>query len=225
MNTVFLSKESSIISFRALILNIRMFCSACGSRLEATNKFCPSCGHKAVGKSEASSKKDDRKDIKCLSFEQFAAKKKQERSTHFRTSSKTKAKSKDIEPFALINIGLMKYVSVDTTTPVRGKSLPLKVNKDAPYAEVFSMALTKREAYDKSFNTKLSWNLVYPDGQLCSTLPGQAEEEFTVRKYKEDLGKPYNRITLYLCPEEPDFVSLEENGSEDDRSDQNAMYR
>ena len=52
-----------------------MFCSACGSRLEATNKFCPSCGHKAVGKSEASSKKDDRKDIKCLSFEQFAAKK------------------------------------------------------------------------------------------------------------------------------------------------------
>ncbi len=51
-----------------------------------------------------------------------------------------KPRSKDIEPFALINIGLMKYVSVDTTTPVRGKSLPLKVNKDAPYAEVFSMA-------------------------------------------------------------------------------------
>ncbi len=89
----------------------------------------------------------------------------------------------------------------------------------------FLWPLTKREAYDKSFNTKLSWNLVYPDGQLCSTLPGQAEEEFTVRKYKEDLGKPYNRITLYLCPEEPDFVSLEDNGSDDNRSDQNAMYR
>ncbi len=64
-----LSKESSIIS-------ISMFCSACGSQLEATNKFCPSCGHKAVGKSEAYSKKDDRKDIRCLSFEQFASKKK-----------------------------------------------------------------------------------------------------------------------------------------------------
>lgn len=39
--------------------------------------------------------------------------------------------------------------------------------------------------------------IVYADGQLCSTFPGQ-EEEFTVRKYKENLGKPYNRITLYV---------------------------
>ena len=60
-----------------------------------------------------------KKDIKCLSFEQFAVKKRQERSTHFRTSTKTKVKTKDTEPFALINIGLMKYVSADTTTPVR----------------------------------------------------------------------------------------------------------
>ena len=200
-----------------------MFCSVCGSRLEATNKFCYSCRHKLVEKGEASCQKDNKKDIKCLSFEQFAAKKRQERSTHFRTS-KTKVKSKDTEPNALINIGLMKYVTTDTTTPVRGKSLPLKVNKDGPYAEVFSKALIKREAYDKSFNTKLSWNLVYPDGQLCTTLPGQAEQKFTVRKYKEDLGKPYNRITLYLCPEEPDLVISEDNGSGDDQfdpSDQN----
>lgn len=196
-----------------------MFCSACGIRLEAKNKFCSSCGQKVAEESEHSSKKGEKKDIKCLSFEQFAAKKRQERSTHFRTSSKTKAKSKDTEPFALINIGLMKYVSADTTTPVRGKSLPLKVKKDALYAEVFSMALTKREAYDKSFDPKLNWNLVYPDGQLCLTLPGQAEQEFTVRKYKEDLGKPYNRITLYLCPEEPDLVSSEDNGYEDDQYD------
>ena len=34
-------------------------------------------------------------------------------------------------------------------------------------------------------------------------LPGQQEEEFTRLNYKEDLGKPYNKITLYLCPEEP----------------------
>ena len=177
-----------------------MFCSGCGSRLEVTSKFCP-CGHKTVEKSEASCQKNSKKDIKCLSFEQFAAKKRQERSTHFRTLTKTKVKTKDAEPFALINIGLMKYISADTT-PVRGKLLPLKVNKDAPYAEVFSKAVMKREVIDKSFNNKLSWNLVYPDGQLCVTLPGQAGEEFTVRKYKEDLGKPYNRITLYLRPEE-----------------------
>ena len=62
-----------------------MFCSGCGSRLEVTNKFCSSCGHKTVEKSEASCQKNSKKKIKCLSFEQFAAKKRQERSTHFRT--------------------------------------------------------------------------------------------------------------------------------------------
>ena len=70
-------------------------------------------------KAKLLARKTKKKDIKCLGFEQFAAKKRQERSTHFRTSTKTKVKTKDTEPFALINIGLMKYVSADTTTPVR----------------------------------------------------------------------------------------------------------
>ena len=36
---------------------------------------------------------------------------------------------------------------------------------------------------------------------MAINLPGQEEEEFTLRNYKEGLSKPYNRITLYLCPE------------------------
>ena len=102
------------------------------------------------------------------------------------------------------------------------------MNKDAKYAEVFSLALTKREAYDKSFDTKLSWKLVYPDGQLCLTLPGQTEQEFTVQKYKEDLGKPYNRITLYLCPEEPDLLPETDSSDEntyDRKGEQKTRYR
>ena len=82
-----------------------MFCSECGSRLKVTNKFCPSCGHKTVEKAKLLARKTPKKDIKCLSFEQSAAKKRQERSTHFRTSTKTKVKTKDTEPFALMNIG------------------------------------------------------------------------------------------------------------------------
>ena len=97
----------------------------------------------------------------------------------------------------------MRFVSPDVTIPIRGKALPLKVKKDSSYSEVFAEALVKREAHDKAFDTKTSWKLVYPDGQLALTLPGQPEDEFTLRKYKEDLGKPFNRITLYLCPEEP----------------------
>lgn len=32
-----------------------------------------------------------------------------------------------------------------------------------------------------------------------STFPG-TKEPFTLEKYKEDLGKTYTRITLFLCP-------------------------
>ena len=39
---------------------------------------------------------------------------------------------------------------------------------------------------------------------MAINLPGQEEEEFTLRNYKEGLSKPYNRITLYLCPEVPE---------------------
>ena len=43
---------------------ISMFCSGCGSRLEVTNKFCPSCGHKTVEKREASCQKNSKKRYK-----------------------------------------------------------------------------------------------------------------------------------------------------------------
>ena len=112
----------------------------------------------------------------------------------------------------------MRYVSPDVVTPVRGKTLPLKVKKDSEYIEVFAEALVKRQAHDKSFDTTTSWKLVYPDGQSAMTLPGQPEEAFTLRKYKEDLGKQYNRITLYLCPDEPEQLKIDNEADEESDS-------
>ena len=132
--------------------------------------------------------------------------------------SEKAAKSKNVGPFALINIGIMQSVSPDVVTPVRGKTLPLKVKKDSEYIEVFAEALVKRQAHDKSFDTTTSWKLVYPDGQLAMTLPGQPEEAFTLRKYKEDLGKQYNRITLYLCPDEPEQLEIDNEADEESDS-------
>lgn len=182
----------------------KMFCANCGTGLKSFSKFCHSCGRK-VELDTVSASETDKGATKCLSFKNYAAKKSDERSTHFRSSGSKKKgqKSKDEDPFTLINVGLMRYISPDVATPIRGKALPLKVRKDSEYVEVFAEALVKRQAHDKAFDLNTSWKLVYPDGQLAMTLPGQPEEEFTVRKYKEDLGKPYNRITLYLCPEEP----------------------
>ena len=60
----------------------------------------------------------------------------------------------------------MRFVGPDVTTPIRGKTLPLKVRKDCGYAEVFTEALVKRQAHDQAFDSRTSWKLVYPDGQL-----------------------------------------------------------
>ena len=204
-----------------------MFCHACGSNVQLAGKFCsswgqcskngggPSKNNKTPGTSTTTATGP-----KYLTFKQYPARKKDERATPIRKGTK----SKDKDPFALINIGLMKYVGVDEATPVRGKSLPLKVKKDASYADVFLEALTKRQAHDKSFDANVGWKLVYPDGQLCLTLPGSSEEEFPIRKYKDDVGKPFNRITLYLCPEEPATSTEKHNHNADVKSEPNSRY-
>ena len=43
----------------------------------------------------------------------------------------------------------------------------------------------------------LSYTLAYPDGSEVVNVPG-TNEPFTLVKYKEELGKGYARITLYL---------------------------
>ena len=82
--------------------------------------------------------------------------------------------------FALINVGVMRFVGPDVTAPIRGKTLPFKVRKDCGYAEVFTEALVKRQAHDQAFDLWTSWKLVYPDGQLAINLRGQEKEEFTL---------------------------------------------
>ena len=103
-----------------------MFCSSCGAGLDSSANFCPFCrqkrGSNIVNTNETNKNAATRKN--------YAAKKTEERSTHFRSGSKEKvAKSKNVDPFALINIGIMRYVSPDVVTPLRGKTLPLKVKK------------------------------------------------------------------------------------------------
>ena len=167
------------------------------------SKICPFCGQKIENDSSAS--ETDKCAKKCLSFKNYAAKKSEERSTHFRSSGSKRRgqKKKEEDPFVLINIDLMRFIGPDVITPIRGKTLPMKVRKDSGYAEVFTEALVKRQAHDQVFDSKTRRKLVYPDGQLAINLPSQ-QEEFTLLNYKEDLGKPYNKITLYLCPEEPE---------------------
>ena len=38
----------------------------------------------------------------------------------------------------------------------------------------------------------------YPDQKLVQFIPG-SNKEFTVELYKEEIGKPYSKIDLFLC--------------------------
>lgn len=59
--------------------------------------------------------------------------------------------------------------------------------------------MKKRSSYDRTFRNDKTYKLCFPDGGGVTTLPG-TKEPFTLEKYKEDLGKTYARITLFLGP-------------------------
>jgi len=43
-----------------------------------------------------------------------------------------------------------------------------------------------------------SYKLLYPDGTEVKQLK-ESDEAFSLQGYKAELGKPFNRLTLYLC--------------------------
>ncbi len=100
-------------------------------------------------------------------------------------------------------LGLMEY-DHETCDPrcVFGKTFPVKVTPDMTYDQVLERSLTKWENYDRTFSRDRGYVLVYPDGKLARTIPG-GSDEFVMGKYKEELGKPYSRINMYLCPVSP----------------------
>ena len=183
-----------------MLLLVRMFCQNCGSWRRTGYKFCPGCGilsHDLSSSESTSSAESEstNKTIKSVkSFNEFKKRKSEERSEHF-NGTKRKAKADEL---VTISIGVASFPSGEFK-PVRGKSLPLKVAKSISAKPLLEEALKKRAAYDRSFRSDLTYKLYYPDGSEIVSLPGSSEP-FTLEKYKEDLGKTYNRICLYLSP-------------------------
>ena len=157
-------------------------CQKCGAELDCSKfKFCPNCGNVLTNiKLKESKGKDCKQQRPCDTFKKFKARKSDQRAT----------KNDDV----LINIRIMKYDrnSVDPShiyRSIRGKSLPLKINKHANYPQLLTAAIVKRKAYDQSFNEKQGWDIVYADGKISLSLPGQQDSPFCLSDDKEDLGK------------------------------------
>jgi hypothetical protein len=131
------------------------------------------------------------------SFSSFKKVKETERRSHFEPKAKKKKIEKKEE--VLINVGLMDVDFTGSLKRVFGKTLPVKLSTDMNYDEVLERSLKKWKDYDRTFSKERDYVLAYPDTNLARTIPG-TDEEFILKKYEEDLGKSYSRITLFLAP-------------------------
>jgi len=118
----------------------------------------------------------------------------EERRGHF----KQKIKAKKVSCEATINIALMEYEG-DVLKPVRGSSLPLKVEVSSNYNDVKDAAIRKRKAFDRTFDAERGYVLAYQDARIARQIP-VSDQDFVLKSYKEWLGRSYSRLTLYLSP-------------------------
>ena len=117
----------------------------------------------------------------------------------------------------IIFIGLIQWKELDKKLkPTRGKRVALKVSNKAPYAEVRTQALLKWKAYQSNeYADGKEYALVFDDGKEAQFLPG-SKEFFNLKRYKEETGKDYKRIVLYLCT--TDDLSRSEDFEQDNDS-------
>jgi len=162
-----------------------MFCQQCGTWFRTDYKFCPKCGQNGT----STVKNTPNSSLKSVSgFKGFMSKKSKERQSNHK-----KSKMEEVT----ISIGLASITN-GVLKAIREKSLPLRVSKDSTAKKILEEAYKKRVPYYQSFRTERPYKLYYPDGTEVISLPG-SKEEFTLEKYKEDLGKPWGWITLLLC--------------------------
>ena len=84
---------------------------------------------------------------------------------------------------------------------LRGKNLPLKVIKSASSEDILTLAIAKHSVHNSNYVVKSSagcYKLLYPDGSVVHQLR-ECNEEFTLNRYKLEIGKLYNRLLFYIC--------------------------
>ena len=109
----------------------------------------------------------------AFSFEAFRREKEAERRSHFEPKAKKRAtatrnedkgKGQANNNEVIITIGLMEYDGGETR-PQRGKSFPVKLDKECKYDEALEKSLLKWETYDRNFSRERGYVLVYPDAR------------------------------------------------------------
>ena len=210
--------------------NLKMFCSSCGQNCPLEAKYCHKCGERlkqkvteGAGSVDEGSKKDESGSKPgatgsgigtsgLLTFAQFRFRKEEDRSKHFRNKPGKKLKldrKGNVDCQTKINIGVM--IMKDGRLSIkRGYSLPINITPNITSEDLLEKAVEKHSRFHKDVvqsNKKAFYQLLYADKNKVSTLPG-SDEPFTLKRYKEEIDKPYSRITFYLCSSSDYFDSV-----------------
>ena len=150
----------------------------------------------------------DKKKVK--SFSEFRKSKGQQWKSLVSKTSEKKGKNK--EGNVQISIGLFEWnLKHMKLKPKRGKKVALTVSNIAPYSHILQKAVDKWKAFHSDcYDDEEDYVLLLEDGKEALFLPGSYKEFFTLKKYKEELGKDYNKITLFLCTRD-DFSRQEDD--------------
>eukprot|EP00794_Sanderia_malayensis_P005842 gene5842-6540_t len=201
-----------------------MFCHKCGSRLDnETQNFCGSCGVKLSTietPSEPGSSAVEVNSTPRLSFTEYKRKMESQRATFYRPEAKKKKTANKVEMEVNVNVGLMELNDNDRRLkPVRGTMTPLRVKKSIRRKEMLEKAVRKHQAHNGLGYGP--YELLYPNQIQVKNLLEKEEQEFVLEKYKEEVGKPYNRLNFYLVPITDFLKSLSLPTHSDDDDDVN----
>ncbi|PFX11130.1 hypothetical protein AWC38_SpisGene25360 [Stylophora pistillata] len=169
-----------------------MFCSGCGQeKLAQDANYCSKCGTKYSEGAKPTGAPNKK------SFAEFRKRKEDNRTQHFHKKSKLNTIPTSIQDVT-IQIGLMATKDGEIRVK-RGSNLPLKVSPVTKYDELREKAVEKHSVFNTDIlNRPTGFKLLYPDKRIAEKVPG-TNEEFVLKLYKDKLGKPYSRITLYLA--------------------------
>ena len=91
--------------------------------------------------------------------------------------------------------------------PLRGKRIILRTSPDASYEELREKAVKRYKDFYRNIlqSEELNYSLTFENGDKATYIPGSSEP-FTLRKYKEEVGKEYKSITFYLLSSSDEIV-------------------
>ena len=140
--------------------------------------------------------------MSTLSFEEFKKRKQSSRSSFIsKNGKKRKATNEEVK----IQVGILHGVD-GILRKIKGRTLPVTTNVTVDASEILQIAIDKHAKHFRQFNTACKYVLLYPDYTIVNTLPGSLKG-FTLEAYKEDLGRTYAKIYLWLCKQE-DYETL-----------------